>query len=208
MDNRRLASSNFTLNDRFRRFFRPTTEWIGKQGARLGINPDLVTLAGCLVTLVAAWLAGSGNFLLAGIVLIPGLLLDAVDGAIARAMERKDRFGQLLDSTLDRYSDGFIFGGLAYYFASQGLVSESLLAVVSLIGAFMVSYVRARAEGMGVGPIKEGLFDRAVRSIILVIALLSGWVVPGLALLAVGSHLTAIQRIIIGYRKTRLDPDQ
>ncbi len=206
MDNHRLASSNFTLTDRFRRFFSPTTAWIGKQGARLGIHPDLVTGVGCLITLISAWLAGGGSFLLAGIVLIPGFLLDAVDGAIARAMQRKDRFGQLLDSTLDRYSDGFIFGGLAYYFASQGQVSESLLAVVALIGAFMVSYVRARAEGMGVGAIKEGLFDRAVRSIILVIALLSGWVVPGLVLLAVGSHLTAIQRIVIGYRKTRLVP--
>ncbi len=206
MDNHRLATSNLTLNDRFRRFFLPVTEWIGKQGARLGINPDLVTLAGCLITLISAWLAGRGDFLLAGIVLIPGFLLDAVDGAIARAMERKDCFGQLFDSTLDRYSDGFIFCGLAYYFASQGQLNESLLAMVALIGAFMVSYVRARAEGMGIGAIKEGLFDRAVRSIILVIALLSGWVVPGLALLAVGAHLTAIQRIVIGYRKTRLEP--
>ena len=156
--------------------------------------------------MAVAWLAGRGDFLLSGIVLIPGFLLDAVDGAIARAMQRKDCFGQLLDSTLDRYSDGFIFGGLAYYFASQGQVNESLLAVAALIGAFMVSYVRARAEGMGVGPIKEGLFDRSLRSIILVIALLSGWVLPGLALLAVGSHLTAIQRIVIGYRKTHLVP--
>ncbi len=208
MDNHRLASSNLTLNDRFRRLFRPITEWVGKQGARLGINPDLVTLAGCLITLVSAWLAGRGDFLLAGIVLIPGFLLDAVDGAIARAMERKDCFGQLLDSTLDRYSDAFIFCGLAYYFASQGQMSESLLAMVALVGAFMVSYVRARAEGMGVGSIKEGLFDRAVRSIVLVIALLSGWVVVGLVLLAVGAHLTAFQRIAVGYRKTRLNQSQ
>jgi phosphatidylglycerophosphate synthase len=208
MDNNHLATGNLTLNDRFRRFFRPVTEWIGKQGARLGINPDLVTLMGCLITLVSAWLAGRGDFLLAGIVLIPGFLLDAVDGAIARAMDRKDCFGQLLDSTLDRYSDGFIFCGLAYYFASQGQLSTSLLAMGGLIGAFMVSYVRARAEGMGIGSIKEGFFDRAVRSIVLVIALLTGWIVPGLAILAAGAHLTAIQRIAIGYRKTRLSQNQ
>ena len=206
MDNNHPAITRPTLTEQMRNLFRPIIEWIGKTGAQLGINPDLVTMAGCLITLVSAWLAGRGDLLLAGIVLIPGFLLDAVDGAIARAMGRKDSFGQLLDSTLDRYSDGFIFCGLAYYFASQGKLNESLLAMAALIGAFMVSYVRARAEGMGLGSIKDGLFDRAIRSIVLVIALLTGWVVPGLVILALGAHLTALQRIAIGYRKTRLVP--
>jgi hypothetical protein len=81
------------------------------------------------------------------------------------------------------------------------------LAIVALIGAFAVSYVRARAEGLDIGSIKEGWFDRTVRTVILVIALLTGWVVPGLLLLAVGNHVTALQRIRRAYDATRHDLD-
>ncbi len=206
MDKNRPVSTHLAFSDQMRNLARPTTEWIGRLGVRLKINPDLVTLGGAAITLASAFRAGRGDFLWSGIVLIPGFLLDAVDGAIARAMNRKDSFGKLLDSTMDRYSDGFIFCALAYYYGSQGQMNESLVAMLALVGAFIVSYVRARAEGIGIGSIKDGLFDRAIRSIVLVVALLSGWVVPGLVILAVGTHLTAIQRIAIGYRKTRLEP--
>jgi phosphatidylglycerophosphate synthase len=160
---------------------------------------------GLLVVLVAAWLAAQGEFLPAGVVLIAGAPLDALDGAIARAMQRKNRFGALLDSTLDRYADGFMFFGLAYYFAAQGQLGEMTLAGVALIGAFAVSYVRARAEGLGLGTIRDGLFDRLVRTLILIGLLLTGLIVPGLVILAVGNHLTALHRIWIVYQATHAD---
>jgi CDP-diacylglycerol---glycerol-3-phosphate 3-phosphatidyltransferase len=111
----------------------------------------------------------------------------------------------LLDSTLDRYADGFMFFGIAYYFAARGQLNEMTLAITALIGAFVVSYVRARAEGLDIGSIREGFFDRVVRSIVLVAMLLTGWIVPGLVILAVGNHVTALQRILIVYRATRSD---
>jgi CDP-diacylglycerol---glycerol-3-phosphate 3-phosphatidyltransferase len=194
-----------TLSDRLRYQTRGLTTRLGQEGVRLGINPDAVTIAGLVVVLIAAWLASQGQFLASGIVFILGAPLDVIDGAIARAMNRQDRFGALLDSTLDRYADGFMFFGLAYHYASRGQMAEMALAGFALIGAFAVSYVRARAEGLDIGSIKEGWFDRTMRTIVLIIALLTGLVVPGLVILAVGNHLTAIQRILIVYRATRDD---
>jgi CDP-diacylglycerol--glycerol-3-phosphate 3-phosphatidyltransferase len=98
-----------------------------------------------------------------------------------------------------------MFFGLAYYFAARGQLNEMSLAIVALIGAYGVSYVRARAEGLDIGSIKEGWFDRLVRTIILILTLLTGWIVPGLIILAIGNHLTAIQRIIIVWQATRND---
>jgi phosphatidylglycerophosphate synthase len=184
---------------------RPLTTWFGAQGARLGIDPDVITLLGMVVVLIAAWLAAQGNFFAAGIVLILGTPLDTLDGAIARAINRKNRFGALLDSTLDRYADAFMFAGIAYYFAARGQLNEMALALIALIGAYGVSYVRARAEGLDIRSIKEGFFDRVVRTIILIVMLLTGLIVPGLVILAIGNHVTAIQRILIVYQITRAD---
>ncbi len=192
-----------TLTERLRQQAKPLTTWFGQHGARLGIHPDVVTILGLLVVFAAAWIAARGEFLLSGIVLSLGMPLDTLDGAIARAMNRQNRFGALLDSTLDRYADGAMFFGLAYYFAARGQLNEMILAITALIGAFAVSYVRARAEGLDIGSIKEGAFDRVVRTLIMIAMLLTGLVVPGLVILAIGNHLTAIQRIVIVYRATR-----
>ena len=197
------SAPSITLTERLRQQANPLTTWFGEQGARLGIHPDVVTILGLLVVFVAAWIAAQGQFLLSGIVLILGMPLDTLDGAIARAMNCQNRFGALLDSTLDRYADGAMFFGLAYYFAARGQLNEMILAITALIGAFAVSYVRARAEGLDIGSIKEGAFDRVVRTLILIAMLLTGLVVPGLVILAIGNHLTAIQRILIVYRATR-----
>ncbi len=194
-----------TLSDRLRYQTRGLTTQLGQEGARLGIDPDGVTILGLIVVLIAAWLASQGQFLAAGVVFILGAPFDVLDGAIARAMNRKNRFGALLDSTLDRYADGFMFFALAYYFAARGQLAEVVLAGLALIGAFGVSYVRARAEGLDVGSIKEGWFDRTVRTIVLIVALLTGLIVPGLVILAIGNHLTTLQRILIVYRATRGD---
>lgn len=194
------------FNDRLRYQTRGLTQWLGQQGLRLGLHPDLVTILGLVVVAIAAWLAAGGQFLAAGIVFLLATPLDALDGAIAREMNRKNRFGKLLDSTLDRYADGFMFFGIAYYYAASGQMTVMAVAIAALIGAYLVSYVRARAEGLGIGSIiKDGIFDRLTRIVILIIMLLTGWVIPGLVILAVGSHLTALQRILIVYRATRED---
>lgn len=192
-----------TLTDRLRRRTAGLTTRLGKWGVRLGLHPDLITLAGLALVGVAALLAAGGQFTAAGLVLIIGAPLDALDGAVARAMGRNNPFGALLDSVTDRYADAFLYSGIAYSFASVGQLGGVALALIALIGAYSVSYVRARAEGLGIGSIRDGLFDRVVRTLILIGMLLTGWLVPGLIILAVGSHLTALHRLWVGYRATR-----
>ncbi|MBX3065508.1 MAG: CDP-alcohol phosphatidyltransferase family protein [Anaerolineae bacterium] len=194
-----------TLTDFLRYQTRDLTSWIGKVGVALRIHPDAVTVLGLVFVIGAALLIADGQFFLAGITLILGLPLDALDGAIARAMGRKSRFGAFLDSTLDRYADAFLYMGLAYYYAAQGLPTLMALSVFALIGAYGVSYARARAEGLNIGSIKDGLFDRMVRSVVIILMLLTGMILPGLIVLAVGNHITAIHRIILVYHATKDD---
>lgn len=198
-----MAGEN-TISDRLRYQFRGVTTWAGDTGARLGLSPDVVTIAGTLLVALAAWQAAQGHFLIAGLILILGMPLDVLDGAIARASNRKSRFGALLDSTLDRYADGFMLLGLATYFSTKGQQVEMVISVLALIGAYAVSYVRARAEGLNI-PCKEGWFSRVERTVVLIAALLTGWVTLGVIILAIGNHLTALQRIVLVYRATRGD---
>ncbi len=175
--------------------------WIGG----LGIHPNAITVLSLFPTAIAALLAARGYFFLAGVMLLIGAPLDALDGAVARATNQQSRFGALLDSTVDRYADAFMFFGLAFYFAEQQQLAAMALSIAALIGAIAVSYVRARAEGLDIGSIREGWFDRVLRILVLIAALLTGWVVPGLIILTVGSHATAMQRLYIAYQVTRAD---
>ncbi len=194
-----------TLTEFVRYQTRDFTAAAGRFVGRRGLSPNAITLAGMLPTLIAALLMANGQFLIAGLLLLVGAPLDALDGAVARATNQVTRFGALLDSTTDRYADGFLCFGLAYYFAARGQMPEAALAIAALIGAYAVSYVRARAEGLNIGSIKDGLFDRMVRTLVLIAALITGWLVPGLVILVVGTHLTAIQRLLIAYGATKDD---
>lgn len=195
-----MTQHPITFQDRVRA---ATGRWLGAAGMalhRAGIHPDVITLAGTLVVLVAAVFIARGQFQVGGIILVLGLPLDALDGAVARAMQRKDRRGGVLDSTLDRFADGLLFGALAYYFASQQALDYMLLALLSLVGSFMVSYVRARAGEAGLS-VKIGLLDRLVRLLILMAALLvPSLLIVALWVMAIGSVFTAAQRLLYVYQ--------
>ncbi|MFQ3534877.1 MAG: CDP-alcohol phosphatidyltransferase family protein [Aggregatilineales bacterium] len=186
---------------------RGVTARLGQLGARLGWQPNAITLLGLLPALVAALLAANGHFFAAGVALLIGAPLDALDGAVARARGCETRFGALLDSTVDRYADALLFGGIGYAFAQAGDLISLLLAFGALSGAYAVSYVRARAEGLAIGSIKDGLFDRAARIIVLILALLTGALTLGLLILTLGGHLTALQRLWIAFRATQNDEE-
>lgn len=194
-----------TLTDFLRYQTRDITAWIGRTGVAWRIHPDVVTVLGLVVVAAAAVLIAQGQFVAAGVTLLIGLPLDALDGAIARAMNRKSRFGAFLDSTLDRYADAFIYFGLAYYFAAQGNLALMSVAIFAMIGAYGVSYARARAEGLAIGSIKDGLFDRFVRSAVVIAMLFTGWIALGLIALAVGNHITALHRMWIVFDVTKHD---
>ncbi len=188
-----------TLTDRARFVTRRLTTGIGQRLADWGIHPDLITFVGLVVVAIASVVAAQGEFFWAAIIMIAGAPLDAIDGAVARAMQRKDQFGALWDSTLDRYADAFVFMGLAHYFSTHDNQTAMQLSIIALLGSLLVSYVRARAEGLDI-PCKVGLFTRMERMFVILAMLLTGWVVAGLWVLAIGTHITVAQRVRHIYR--------
>lgn len=167
--------------------------------ARLGVHPNTVTLLGFVLSVGVAAILASGRLRLAGVLLIATLAFDAVDGTLARLEGRVSPFGAFLDSTLDRWTELFLYGALIWRYLVAGDNLGVLLAVAALATSFMVSYTRARAEGIGL-TCKEGVFTRFERLLALIIGLLSGLLFWALALIAVLAGVTAIQRIILAYQ--------
>lgn len=200
-----------TLTDRLRILTGPPLDRCAGLLARLGVHPDWITVGGLLLVAVAAVLIARGEFLAGGIALLLSLPLDALDGAVARAMNRGGAFGMVLDSTLDRYADGFIFAALSYYFAESRRMDMALAALAALIGSYLVSYIRARADDAKVGvSVTVGWFSRLERVIVLLIMILSAGLLEsvapveiGLLILALGANATALQRLRHVYKTLR-----
>ncbi|GAB4519880.1 MAG: CDP-alcohol phosphatidyltransferase family protein [Anaerolineae bacterium] len=189
-----------TLTDRVRALSSGFLKRAGHLLYRAGLHPDTITIAGLIVVMIASVVIAAGNLQWGGLILLLGLPLDALDGAVARAMQRTGQFGAVLDSTLDRYADGFIFAALSYHFALEGRFHWMLLALAALIGSYGVSYVRARAEGVGVG-VKAGWFTRLERvAVILAMLLIPPLLEIGLWVLAIGTNVTGLQRLWVVYK--------
>lgn len=196
-----------TLTDRLRHLTQTPLNRIGRMLSRLGIHPDLITITGLLLVIISGVLIANGLFLIGGIVLLLSLPMDAIDGAVARAMNRKSVFGMVLDSTLDRYADGVIFASLSYYFALQDRFDMLTLSLLALIGSFLVSYVRARADDAKVGvATKVGLFTRVERVLVILVMILgmgltnqSIFLEIGVLILAIGTNITALHRLLFVY---------
>lgn len=165
----------------------------------IGISPNTLTIAGFVLMVGVAVVLAQGYLLLGGILTILVVILDAIDGALARLMNRTTRFGAFLDSTLDRYSEAALFLGLFVYLSGQqGYAQELMLIYASIVGSLMVSYARARAEAINV-PLKDGLLTRFERIFILCTALILHQYMLTICLwaLAILSNFTAIQRIYL-----------
>ncbi len=175
---------------------------------RRPINPNLLTVTGTLVSLVAAAIFPFGWFVSGGLLVLLGGVFDLVDGAVARHHGISTRFGAFLDSTLDRFVDMALFIGLALYFAIGGQPALVLLAGVALVATVLVSYAQAKAEQV-VSEFKVGLFERGERIIVLAAGALSGWIVPALWIIAVASSITLAQRFARAYREmSKIDADE
>ena len=190
-----------SLEQRARDISRPVLEAIGGVLARAHIAPNWVTGAGLVVTIGAGVLAGVGLFRWAAVVYVAGALCDALDGTLARVSGRSSRFGGFLDSTLDRFEEVILFLGLTVYYARLGSLWEPPLILAAVACSLMVSYTRARAEGLGVA-CQEGLFTRAVRVTVTVVGLLLHQVLIMLIVLVVASLFTALQRMVHVWRMT------
>lgn len=181
----------------------------------LGITANMVTLLGFAVNLIATFYVATGRLVVGGILILLGGSFDMIDGAVARAQTNLRASGALLDSVIDRYSEGFLFLGVLIYFYSLESLIGIILAFGAWFGSILVSYVRARAEGLQI-ICKVGLMQRPERIVLLGAgALLQGllWqrfpiiqtnaliLLCVLGLLTLTTHITALHRLIFSYQE-------
>jgi phosphatidylglycerophosphate synthase len=170
------------------------TEPVGRTLARTGVSPNMITTAGLIGAVGAAVLVARGEFLAGGIVMLAAAALDLLDGIVARASGRVTAFGGVFDSVCDRLSEAAVLGGLVFRLASEGKREEVVLAFAAVVGSLMVSYLRARAEAAGL-ELREGLFTRPERVIVLGVGLIFDVVRIALWILAIAANLTVVQRL-------------
>ncbi len=185
----------------------PKIESTLNQAARFlahnGFSPNQLTLTGLALSFLTGWIYASGNFFLAGLFLLIATSGDLLDGPLARLTGKASKFGAFLDSTVDRYGDFFLFGGVALFYAKQGEVGWFLITFGILLGSYVTSYAKARAENL-IPDCTIGVFERAER--IIGLALFSFF--PPLRPLAlwvlfIGTNVTAVQRILYTQKALR-----
>ena len=181
------------------------TEPVARGLARLNLHPNTITVIGFLVNGIAAVIVALGRPRLGGVVMLLASSTDALDGVLARMTSKQSRFGAFLDSTLDRLSEGVVLIGLMVWFLNQGSDWGVLLSALTLLGSVLVSYTRARAEGVGY-ECKVGLLTRPMRVVILGIGLLTLWLMPVMTVLAVLTWFTVLQRMVHVYRISQQQP--
>lgn len=170
--------------------------------AKTGLNPNVLTVLGLLLAFGVAWILSTGHFFVGGFLVLVSGAFDLLDGALARASGRSTRFGALLDSTFDRFSEAAMFLGLlAYYVNQEGSYQELVLVGAGLVGSMMTSYVKARAEGLGL-TCEVGIFTRSERVIVLAIGLILNQMLVVLWIIAVLANLIAWQRLFHVWRQT------
>ena len=178
---------------------------------KAGVTPDQVTIGGTVVSVaLALWLFPTGHLFLGSLLLGVTTILDTIDGLMARRSGRSGPWGAFLDSTLDRFVDGAIFAGLVIWYTGRGADRlTAILALACLVLGAIVPYARARAEGLGMTA-NVGIAERGDRIIVtLVAAGVVGLGVPralltvALALLAVASLVTVVQRMLVVRRQVQ-----
>ena len=180
--------------------------------ARHNVNPNAITTVGTLLTVTAGVVYGTGHIMTAGWIMAVTAFFDVVDGEVARRTGRSTVFGAFYDSTLDRVADGALMAGLTVFYATNPIhhnIYMMVVCLVGIIGTFLVSYTRARAESLGIDA-KVGVMQRPERIVLLsapqaLFGLFwNGWVLIGIVtLLSVTAWITAVQRIAFVHRFTQ-----
>jgi CDP-diacylglycerol--glycerol-3-phosphate 3-phosphatidyltransferase len=162
---------------------------------RLGITPNAITLLGLAGTTIGAYVISQGKMMLGGIILLLFVLVDVLDGTMARLRGESTDFGAFVDSVSDRYAEFITFGGLLYYFLSQGNYRGVMVTFLAAAGSVLVSYVKARAEGLGFTA-KVGILTRVERYLVLIPLLIFNQPFIAVLLIAILGNITAFQRIL------------
>ena len=167
------------------------------------IRPNTLTFLGLAIDIGAAYLIAINHFFLGGVLVLVSGLFDLLDGALARFIKQTTEFGAVLVSTVDRVSEAAILCGLLIWYIPKGATLEIVLIFAVLIGSFLVSYIRARAEGLGL-ECQVGLFTRAERVIVLAIGLLVNQVFIALWVLVLFVYITVAQRLFYLWKQTKI----
>src|SRR5512134_591104 len=160
----------------------------------LGIHPNVLTLIGVLVNIVAAWMLAIDQFVLAGVIMIIANIFDFIDGKVAHITGTQSAFGAFWDSTLDRFSDLALFTGLIWLYSTLGRHDYVLIATLALIFSIMTSYARARAESL-ISKCKVGFMERPERIVLFMIGAFTNrmaavlWVILVLSVLSVANRI-------------------
>ena len=197
-------SEKFSFENFLRKAFKTPLDWLASRLMKLGITPNHVTLFGLVGTIGAAVLIAFGHLRWAGLVTALMAPLDAVDGALARLRGTPKRFGAFFDSVIDRYDELVLLGALVLYFYNQSDLTGVVLTFLAVLGSVMVSYTRARAEGLGLDA-KTGILTRIERSIVLIIGLLFAKPIFSVGIIAVLANITAIQRIAKVWQQSKAE---
>lgn len=188
-------NSKLTFTDRLRTIFKGILDPTGAFLNRIGLTPNAITLLGLLGTTFGAYVISRGEMTKGGIILLLSVLVDALDGTMARLRGESSDFGGFVDSVSDRYAEFITFGGLLYYFLSQGNYKGVVIAFAATAGSVLVSYVKARAEGLGFTA-KVGILTRVERYIVLIPLLVFNQPFIAVSVIAVLGNITALQRIL------------
>ncbi|MEO0237865.1 MAG: CDP-alcohol phosphatidyltransferase family protein [candidate division WOR-3 bacterium] len=156
------------INDRIKNLFRSFVSPVVNLFILLKIHPNILTLTGGLISFLAGFLYAKGFFVYGGLVLAFGSIYDTFDGMVARKRKMVSSFGAFLDSTLDRFNEFFVLTGIAFFFYKNRMDIYALVTIFGMFSSLMVSYTRARSEGLGV-ECKEGLMGRVERMVFLIL---------------------------------------
>ena len=175
--------------------------------AKTSVTPNAISWFGVLLTLGAAALIITGHLFAAGIMVLVAGFFDMLDGALARTTQQVTKFGAILDSTLDRFSEAALLLSLLAVYAGQQSFLGIWAAGIALVSSYLVSYIRARAEGMGID-CEVGVFARPERVITLALGLLlspinQAFLMAALGIIAAFSFVSAGQRLYHSWRETK-----
>jgi len=171
----------------------------------LRIPPNAVTITGLLINILAAWYIVKGRFVLAGVIIIIAGIFDMLDGAVARKLNKKTKFGGFLDSVTDRFSEGILYLGILIFYINLNFKNEIILVYTVMFLSFMISYLRARASGLKID-CETGIFTRTERIVVLILGLLLKQLYWAMVIIAFFSAVTVIQRFILTAREaSKLD---
>lgn len=198
------AKGNNPFEVFLRKTFNEPLNWVAEKLLKVGLSPNHITFLGLLGNIAAAVLIGFGYIRWAGLLAVLMAPLDAVDGAMARLRGTSSKFGAFFDSVIDRYDELFLFGGLLVWFYTQQNFPGLILSFLSAMGAVLVSYTRARAEGLGILT-KGGIMTRIERAIVLIVGLLIGKPIWSVGIIALFANITAIQRIVFVWRESQAE---